>query len=477
MNAATPPDESSPFVSPEQARELDARYGGFPKFDVWAAASIETTYWEPRVAALDAARSAASPERIDSATRAAMKAAALDTGVIEGLYPADRGFTIAVATQAAAWDTLLNKYTEPARDLIRAQLSTYELALDVATKQMPVNEALIRRMHEELTGPQETYRVLTPQGFQEQPLPRGQYKTQPNHVRLQSGDFHAFAPVDRTAAEMHLLVQALTSEQFASAHPVIQAAYSHYAFVAIHPFADGNGRVARALASIYLYRSNRIPLLVPADERDRYLEALRRADTGDPSGIIEFTFERAMDTMQLVESALAPDPSEDIPALRGLLQARGAMTHDQMNDLGVSIMNHVHDVAKAEIATLVMPAGVVLSTATGAANIAASVPGYRNLPMAPGFIVLDWLASPAAAVRHQLQVRLMVVMTDRPRYPYILDVVGGSPKLEIRLDEVRPAFTTSFDLKLTLWLRARMGEGQKQFAAVVDTRLHELGYR
>lgn len=100
---------------------------------------IDATYWEPRSAALETARNAARPERIDAATRAGMKVAAVDTGVIEGLYPVDRGSTIAVATQTAAWDTLLNKYDEPARDLIRAQLSTYELALDVATKQMTVN--------------------------------------------------------------------------------------------------------------------------------------------------------------------------------------------------------------------------------------------------------------------------------------------------------------------------------------------------
>lgn len=30
---------------------------------------------------------------------------------------------------------------------------------------------------------------------------------------------------------------------FVKAHPVLQAAWAHFAFVAVHPFADGNGRV------------------------------------------------------------------------------------------------------------------------------------------------------------------------------------------------------------------------------------------
>lgn len=250
-----------------------------------------------------------------------------------------------------------------------------------------------------------------------------------------------------------------------------------YAFVAIHAFADGNGRVARTLASIYLYRSNRIPLLVPADEQDHYLEALRVADAGDPTAIVEFTFERAMDTMQLVESALAPDPAEDLPALRGLLQAHGDLTHDQMNEVGATIVKHILDVANAEIAALPLPAGVGLSASSGTTNAAASIPGYRNVTTPPGFFVLDFVTNMPAFVRHQVQIRLMVAMTGRPRYPFIADVIGTTPKLEIRLEDVRPTFTTSFDLKLTLWLRARMGEGLRDFATAVDGRLHELGYR
>src|SRR5439155_9702338 len=37
-------------------------------------------------------------------------------------------------------------------------------------------------------------------------------------------------------------------------HPAIQAAWAHVALAAIHPFADGNGRAARVLASLAMYR-------------------------------------------------------------------------------------------------------------------------------------------------------------------------------------------------------------------------------
>ena len=45
----------------------------------------------------------------------------------------------------------------------------------------------------------------------------------------------------------------LNSEESPKLHPVIIAGISHYEFVRIHPFVDGNGRCARALATLILY--------------------------------------------------------------------------------------------------------------------------------------------------------------------------------------------------------------------------------
>jgi fido (protein-threonine AMPylation protein) len=94
---------------------------------------------------------------------------------------------------------------------------------------------------------------------------------------MATGEQHAYAPVDQVAPEMQRLMETLKSPEFGRAHPVIQASWAHYAFVAIHPFADGNGRVARALASAYLYRPNSVPFLMSADQRTPYFDALSAA--------------------------------------------------------------------------------------------------------------------------------------------------------------------------------------------------------
>ena len=52
---------------------------------------------------------------------------------------------------------------------------------------------------------------------------------------------------------MKNFIKWLNSEETLKLHPVLVAGISHYEFVRIHPFVDGNGRTARALATLILY--------------------------------------------------------------------------------------------------------------------------------------------------------------------------------------------------------------------------------
>ena len=62
-----------------------------------------------------------------------------------------------------------------------------------------------------------------------------------------------------------------------SLHPVELAGLAHLKFVTVHPFSDGNGRVARLLMNFVLHR-RRFPMLdIPYTGRSRYYGALERA--------------------------------------------------------------------------------------------------------------------------------------------------------------------------------------------------------
>ncbi len=52
---------------------------------------------------------------------------------------------------------------------------------------------------------------------------------------------------------MKRFVEWLNGKEASSANPVLVAGISHYEFVRVHPFVDGNGRTARSLASLILY--------------------------------------------------------------------------------------------------------------------------------------------------------------------------------------------------------------------------------
>jgi Fic family protein len=259
----------------------DAAYEPFAPFSAWTAEPIATGSWDDAAAHLATVREAAPVEAVDAALDEVLRAAAVDTGAIEGLYRADRGFTRSVARNVISLDQAEVEAGLGFRRSFEAQLAGFELALRLAIGDEVITEAAIREVHRVTCADDSTYRVLTEHGIQERELVLGAYKTETNHVELADGTWHAYAPVDSVTDEVHRLVEEMRSSAFRDAHPVVQAAFVHHAFTSVHPFADGNGRVARLLASIPLLRATSIPLWVEVSDRPRYIDALEAADQGD----------------------------------------------------------------------------------------------------------------------------------------------------------------------------------------------------
>ena len=64
-------------------------------------------------------------------------------------------------------------------------------------------------------------------------------------------------------------------------HPVEFAALFHKEFVFIHPFIDGNGRVARLLMNLILLQENYNIGIIPLITRQEYIDTLEKAHNND----------------------------------------------------------------------------------------------------------------------------------------------------------------------------------------------------
>ncbi len=443
----TPPEHLVNAQGQPDTAQADQLYRGFPDFSAWGELTpTDIDLWGRFASNLEERRKTATPEAMNAAVEVAVRAAALDTGAIEGLYTTDRGFTMTVALQGLAWQQMIEERGSGVRELFEAQLEAYELVLDAVTRKLPITEAWIRALHEKLCGPQKTYRVLTEVGWQEQELPKGQYKTRPNHVRLSDGTFHAYAPVDRVADEMHRLLEQIRMPEFEGAHPVIQASYLHYAFVVIHPFADGNGRVARALASVFFYRAQSIPLVIFANQRPAYIDALALADRADHRAILTFFKDRGIDTMQLVAESLLTAEAPGIEELAKRID----------NDfISLRIMNEIENLFESRVRALGLTGLSAISTNKDIEWEKSPLPGYQAPPLT-GIKELALWSDAFQMVLYEIEVAVLSATGPNP-FPFVIRVSDSDDRLEVRLQDVNPELTPYFLLRLDQWIQRQLG--------------------
>ncbi len=117
----------------------------------------------------------------------------------------------------------------------------------------------------------------------------GEYKTKPNNVITATGELFEFAAPSDVPARMQALIQWLEQALSPENPPILPLlAKLHHEFVLIHPFDDGNGRVARMLVNYVLMRQGYPPIIVPTERKNDYLAALRLADAGDITELENF---------------------------------------------------------------------------------------------------------------------------------------------------------------------------------------------
>lgn len=147
-------------------------------------------------------------------------------------------------------------------------------------KEIPLTQNFIRTLHKTLLREDYVVQRNLPGGqITTYTIHAGQYKTRPNSVITRYGDRFEYAAPEETPALMHDLVAWYNeSERAGKFTPVELAAIFHYRFIRIHPFEDGNGRIARLMVNYILLRSGYPMIVVRSRKKNEYLEALHKTD-------------------------------------------------------------------------------------------------------------------------------------------------------------------------------------------------------
>lgn len=225
---------------------------------------------------------------------------AIETGILERLYDLDEGATKTLVEHGFRAD-LVNRSESslPPEDLV-AILNDHVRAAgmveDVISQARPFSAHFIRELHALLTRNQASTKAVTLGGHEvEVKLLHGDWKKLPNNPHRPDGTAHEYAPPEQVASQIDTLVEGLDLLD-GEASP-ITAAWLHHRFTQIHPFQDGNGRVARALTNYVFIKDGLFPLVVHRSHRIRYIEALEQADSGDVASLIDLFCEIESDTV------------------------------------------------------------------------------------------------------------------------------------------------------------------------------------
>ena len=158
---------------------------------------------------------------------------------------------------------------DDARELLNYR-EAFELVAGYLGSGSPITEGLIREIHRKLV-----------QGVRGDSATPGDYRKVQNYVvNSATGEtVYTPPPAHDVPHLMRELVDWLRGEH--ETHPVLVAGIAQFELVHIHPFLDGNGRTARLLSTLCLYRSGydfkRLFTISEYYDRDRpaYYEAIR----------------------------------------------------------------------------------------------------------------------------------------------------------------------------------------------------------
>jgi len=174
-------------------------------------------------------------------------------------------------------DTIGNASMQDYEEMKAHNVGLELMKITALDKERPLSESFIRELNKTIlvrdfwkTSRDGTFRYL---------IKVGRYKTRPNSVITPTGELFDYASPEETPALMTDLVNWYNNEERKCIlSPIELSVLFHYRYIRIHPFEDGNGRIARLLVNFILLRHNYPMIVVRTDDRSNYLKMLHQCD-------------------------------------------------------------------------------------------------------------------------------------------------------------------------------------------------------
>ena len=191
---------------------------------------------------------------------------------------------------------------KPFKDFLDAKnhIEAIEYLYEIVSNQRPLTEGLIKELNALILAGITYTKAQDAEGNPTRKrATAGEYKKQPNHVLLPSGEIHQYVEPIHVQAQMQELVEWIEKSQN-NLHPIFVASVVHYNLVRIHAFDDGNGRGARIIMNLILMNQGFFPAVIKTEKKRKYLATLHEADKGEIEPFVSFVASELIETLESV---------------------------------------------------------------------------------------------------------------------------------------------------------------------------------